>query len=95
MHRPGGNHPSRGNSIAESPEVRKTSTEKGVSGTETRSAGLRRSTTQAPKHLRVCNWKALMGFKLGKIRLVLCFWKMTLRDIYTCLFLRAECLSGG
>lgn len=83
-----------GDSRGKSPEAGTISAEKQSFGTE-RSAGLRRLPTQGPKYSRLCNRKALKGLKLGEIRPVLCFCKITLGDVQTCLFSHVESISQG
>lgn len=83
-----------GDSRGKSPEAGTISAEKQSFGTE-RSAGLRRLPTQGPKYSRLCNQKALKGLKLGEIRPVLCFCKITLGDVQTCLFSHVESISQG
>lgn len=87
-HRPGGKLSKWREQVGKSPKAGLISAGKWSFETKRRSAGWRRLLMQDPKHSRVCTWKALTGFKLGKIWPVLCFWE-------TCLFPCAESISLG
>ena len=83
-HRPRGKLSKRRELVGKSPKAGLISAEKWSFETERRSAGWRRLPTQGPEHSRVCTWKALRGFKLGKIWPVLCFQKTALGDLFPC-----------